>query len=227
MAKQHQHPNEPLPVMIIGTGIEARLAADILLLHNQVVYGYLLTEATPGKRPEEINDVPLLGNLSDAPYQRMLKAEKMDYFIAEGDAAKRRALFDELFKLTGRLPLNVIHPLAAVSVHADLAQGNLVCAGAAIAPNVKAEAHNLFGAGCVVEADAAIGAYCNIGAGVRIGARAVIGDGVHLGLGAVISAGITVEAGAVVGAGSVILKTVRAGEVVFGVPAQVVKEGAG
>jgi acetyltransferase EpsM len=220
------NPTEPLPVMIIGTGPEARLAADILLRNNQVVYGYLLTEAMPGKRPDEINDVPLLGNLADAPYQRMLKAEKMDYYIAEGDAAKRRTLFDELFKLTGRLPLNVIHPLAAVSEHADLAQGNLVCAGAAIAPNAKMEANNIFGAGCVVEADAALGAYCTIGAGARIGARAIIGDGVHVGMGAIVNAGVTVEAGAVVGAGSVVLKTVRAGEVVFGVPAQVMKEGA-
>ncbi len=217
--------DEPLPVIIIGTGMEARLATDVLALTGQVVYGYLMTDKPTGERPEEINDVTVLGMWTDAPYQKMLLNEKMDYFIAEGNLQRRKALFDELFKLLNRLPLNIAHPYAAVSIHADLAQGNLVCAGAVLSPNMKAEACNVFMPGCVVEPDAVLGSFSTYGSGCRIGAKAVVGDSVVVGAGAILLPNVQVEDGAVIGAGSVVTKTVRAGEVVFGVPAQVMKEG--
>lgn len=215
-----------LPVIILGTGADARIAAETVTLNGQVVYGFLLTgKKGEGAHPAEINDIPILGHWEDAPYQRMLKAEKMDYFLAEHDARIRKTLHAQLFALTEKLPINIIHPSAVVSASADLAQGNLIQAGCVLCANVRVEANNILAPGCILEADAVVGSYNNLGAGVKLGAGAIVQDFVFASAGAMVGPHVTVEQGAVVGAGSVVLKNVRAGDVVFGVPAQVMKEG--
>ena|SRR5258706_8340606 len=75
----------------------------------------------------------------------------------------------------------------------------------------------------VVYVEVTLGDFVQIGAGSIINAGAKIEDEVFIGSGVTIVAGVTVGKGARVGAGSVVIAAVKAGETVFGNPAQAIK----
>lgn len=213
------------PVLIIGIGPEARAAAESLELLDRVVYGFV----TAGHVPEslELNHVPVLGRLSDGPYRRLLEREQVDYVIAEPSASDRVRLMAELFALTGRHPLRVVHPAAFVSPSADLAAGVLVQAGCTIGTSVRIDALTLVGPGVIIDAEAEVGRACTLQLGVRLGQRVVVEEEAFVGAGANVVSGVRVERAAQVGPSALVMKSVRAGTAVFGVPAApVANEGA-
>lgn len=204
MAKQPTE-REILPVVIIGLGAEARAAADALTLADRVVYGFLSPERDAGP-VKEFNDVSVLGSLLDAPYQKMLKSEKLEYVLAVPGGADRRKLREGLFGLTGRLPLTVIHPSASVSPYADVAAGVYVDAGAVVAPNARIESLVWIGPGVVVDSDASISEGASLDAGAVIGAKASIGKDVVVGTGAVVAPKAQVATGKSIAPGEIVAK---------------------
>jgi len=206
-----------LPVIIIGTGAEARAAAEILQLFDRVVYGFV----TAGKVPDtlDINHIPVLGRMADGPYLELLQSQPIEFVIAEPIAADRIRLQQELFTLTQRLPITLIHPASYVAASADVAAGVIVQAGCVVGEGVRIEALTQLGLGVIVDAEAEIGRACTLQLGVRVGHKAVLEDEAFIGAGALVHSGIRVERGGRVGAGSLVMKSVRAGDSVFGVPA--------
>lgn len=206
--------------MILGTGPLARNIAEILLLHEQLVYGFLALE---GEDPTQaLNDIPVMGKLSGAGFRKMLANEKLDYCIASPTGQQRQVLLNELFELTQRLPINVLHPGAWVAPSADLAQGCSVLAGAVLAANVTVEALALIGANAVLEADAKLELACTIGSNATIGAGAELGQHVHVGAAAFVRGGVRVGDTATIAPGAVVLADVPEGAQVFGNPAKTI-----
>lgn len=205
------------PVLIIGIGPEARAVAESLELLDRVVYGFVTAEHVPESM--EMNHVPVLGRLSDGPFRRLLEREQVDYVIAEPTAADRVRLHTELFQLTGRHPLAVVHPSAFVSPSADLAAGVIIQAGGIIGPNARIDALTLIGPGAVIDAEVEIGRACTLQLGVRLGHKVVVETEAFIGAGANVISGIRIEHAAQVGPGALVMKLVKPGSAVFGVPA--------
>lgn len=124
-----------------------------------------------------------------------------------------------------------VEPGAVIRERARIGKDCVIMMGAVINVGAEVGAGTMIDMNAVLGARAIIGRKCHIGAGAVIAgvleppsARpVVIGDGVLVGANAVVLEGVKVGQGSVVAAGAVVTKNVRAGVVVAGVPAVVVK----
>jgi UDP-perosamine 4-acetyltransferase len=190
------------PVIIIGTGTEAKMMADVLAQCDIVVYGFLVPDKR--KTEDEWNDVPVLGALENKEYHATLKNEKTDYAIASEAPEMRRALLKALFDLTGRLPQTVVAPSATISPYAKIEAGNAVYPGAVVAPNSELGPLNIVGAGALIESEVRVAGFANIGWGAKIGRGAFVNEEAYIGAGAVVFPGVRIGKKAVVMPGAVV-----------------------
>ncbi len=208
-----------LPVVIVGTGPEARQVADTLEALGLVVYGYLQPERTGTGSPEPINDIPVLGALTDPAYRKMLAAEQLDYVIAQADGAVRKKFAADLFALTSRHPYTLVHPSASVAPSAQLLAGCYVGPQAVVGPNAQLGTLVWVGPQAGIAPDAQVADYATLGPAAQVGPGAQLAEFVLLGQGALVAQGVSVGPRAKVGVGSVVVQSVAAGAAVFGVPA--------
>ena len=207
-------------ILVVGTGSEARIAADIYTAMGHVILGFLETD--PDRNIRELNDVNVVGHYDDDAAKAVLKDSRVEFVVAVGDIAERVRVYSKLSKRAKRPSANAIHPLSWQSPYATLGFGNLFNAGVVVNANTVIGDMNHFHSGVTVETDARIGNYCNFSAGVRIGGNVTVDDAVFIGTGAVIYPGVHLGEGCMIGAGSVVLKSVDPRKKVFGNPAQVV-----
>lgn len=206
------------PIIILGTGPEARIALDIFNDNQVLAYGFITFD--PEKVGEELNDISVFGTLEDEDVIQMLKASEVDYAVMESDIDRRMEQFKGIRKYLEKPPANAVHNMAFVSPYAHVGFGNMINATAVVNANVHLDDMNMIHSGVSIEPDSRIGSYCTISSGVRIGSNATIEDEVFIGTGAVIHPGVKVGKGAIIGAGSVVLREVEPGSKVFGNPAQ-------
>lgn len=204
-------------ILIVGTGAEARIAADIYTAMGHVVLGFLETD--PDRNIRDLNDINVVGHHEDDAAKSVLRDARVEYVVAVGDMEDRREIYEHLAKRAKRPSANAIHPLSWQSPYATIGFGNLFNASSVVNANSVIGDMNHFHSGVSVETDVHIGNYCNFNSGARIGANVTIEDGVFVGTGAVIHPGVHLGKGCLVGAGSVVLKSVDAGKKVFGNPA--------
>jgi sugar O-acyltransferase (sialic acid O-acetyltransferase NeuD family) len=207
-------------LLIVGTGAEARIAADIFTAMGHMVLGFIETD--PERSLRELNDINVVGNFEEDEARSLLKDSRVEFMVAVGEMELRQKVYEKVAKRTKRPSANAVHPLSWQSSYAQLGFGNIFNAGTVVNANTVVGDMNHFHSGVTVETDVTIGNYCNINAGARIGANVVVEDQVFIGTGAVIHPGVRLGEGCLVGAGSVVLKSVDAGKRVFGNPALVV-----
>jgi sugar O-acyltransferase (sialic acid O-acetyltransferase NeuD family) len=205
-------------VVIIGTGAEGRIAADIFTAAGNVVLGFLETSEEIETR--DLNDISVFAVAGSDESLMVLKDENIQYFVAVGEISRRQEIYEAIAGVAKRPAANAIHPGAWVSPYVAMGFGNLVNFGAAINANTTVGDNNMLHTGVIVEPDVTIGNYCTINAGARVGANVVIEDHVFIGTGAVIYPGVKLGKGCLVGAGSVVLREVDEGATVHGNPAQ-------
>lgn len=204
-------------IVIIGTGVDARIAMDAFASSGYFVLG-LISEVEE-KKYKDLNDVAVFAGLEDEDARKILKDQRYHYFLAVGETDKREEVYQKVVKITKRPATIATHATAWISQYTVTGFGNLYGAGVIVQANVKIGDHNFFHSGCSIEPDTTIGNYCNFASGVRIGGNVTIADGVFVGTGAIIHPGVKIGKGALIGAGSVVLRDVKAGKKVFGNPA--------
>jgi sugar O-acyltransferase (sialic acid O-acetyltransferase NeuD family) len=208
------------PVIIFGANALGRAAKDIFENNQVVVYGFL--DDNKKLHKTEIDEVVVLGETDDDGFLKLI-GKKCEAFIAVDDNKLRKSLVAMLKEDRHVQPVNAIHSKAFVSSKSEIGHGNFIDFGSYLAPASK------MGSYCLIHANAAIGVECKLGDFVQIGtgsninASVEIGDEVFIGSGVTIISGITIGKGARIGAGSVVIAPVKAGETVFGNPAQKVK----
>ncbi|MFM8914044.1 MAG: NeuD/PglB/VioB family sugar acetyltransferase [Flammeovirgaceae bacterium] len=208
------------PVIIFGANPIGRTAKEIFELSEVVVYGFLDDAAKLHK--VEIDDATVLGATDDDGFLKLI-GKKCEAFVAIDDNRLRKSIVKVLNEIRHVQPVNALHPKAHISERASIGHGNFVDFGALLAPGSKMGAHCLIHANAVVGAEATIGDFVQVGAGSVVNANVVIEDEVFIGSGVIIVSGVTIGKGARVGAGAVVIAPVKAGDTVFGNPAQVVK----
>jgi sugar O-acyltransferase (sialic acid O-acetyltransferase NeuD family) len=208
------------PVIIFGANYIGRAAKEIFEKNGVVVYGFL--DDDKKIHSKEIDEASVLGTTDDDGFLKLI-GKKCEAFIAADDNKLRKNLTKMLNEVRHVQPVNAVHPLASVSTKAEIGYGNFIDNGAQVTIGVKMGSHCMIHAKAFVGVDAILGDYVQVGAGSNINAGAKIEDEVFIGSGATIVSGITIGKGARVGAGSVVIAPVKAGETVFGNPAQAIK----
>lgn len=205
------------PVIIFGASFLGRAAKEIFEGNGNVVYGFL--DDNKNLHTTEIDNVSVLGATDDDGYLKLI-GKKCEAFVAVDDNKVRKNLVKMIQEVRHVQPVNAVHKNALMASSATMGHGNFIDVG------VKAGAGAEIGNHCLLHANVVLGAEVRVADFVQIGAGSIINPGVvieeeaFIGSGVVIVSGITIGKGARVGAGSVVIAPVKAGETVFGNPAE-------
>jgi sugar O-acyltransferase (sialic acid O-acetyltransferase NeuD family) len=208
------------PVMIFGANFLGRAAKEIFERNGNVVYGFL--DDNKSLHNKELDNVVILGSTDDDGFLKLI-GKKCEAFVALDDNKLRKNVVKMLLEVRKQQPVNAIHATASIASSASIGHGNFFDGGCLIGAGVEIGSHGLFHAKVSIGAETKVGDFAQIGAGTTINPGVVIEEEAFIGSGVTIVSGITIGKGARVGAGSVVIAPVKAGETVFGNPAQKVK----
>lgn len=205
------------PIIIVGTGPEAKVTLDAANELDVMVYGFLTDDDTTLNT--EINDILVIAKLGNKDSDTLLEDENIKLVVAARDIEKRKNLAAYLKVKTPEI-INAIHPFNSISAFTQMGKGNIIYPGAVINANVLVGSFNLIESSVSIDVEAQVGDYCTIQSGARIGREVMIHNEVLIGMGAIIHPGVSIGEGAMVGPGAVVLTDVEAGDTVFGNPAR-------
>jgi sugar O-acyltransferase (sialic acid O-acetyltransferase NeuD family) len=205
------------PVLILGANYLGRAAKEIFEGNNNVVYGFL--DDNKKQHNSLIDNATVLGSTDDDGFLKLI-GKKCDVFVAVDDNKLRKNLVKMVQDVRHVQPVNAIHKHAIIATSATLGYGNFIDVGVKAGAGVEIGNHTLIHANVVLGAEAIIKDFVQIGAGSIINPGVVVEEEAFVGSGVVIVSGLTIGKGARIGAGSVVIAPVKAGETVFGNPAE-------
>lgn len=208
------------PVIILGANYLGRQAKEILESNGNDIYCFL--DDNKKLHNTVIDEVTVMGSTDDDGYLKLI-GKKCDAVVAVDDNKLRKTLVSMLQERRHVQPVNVISSQAIVPKSASIGHGNFIDHRVTIGTGATVGNHCLFQAGAIVGPEVTIGDFVQVGAGSVINTGCEIANEVFVGSGVVIVGGISIGKGARIGAGSVVIAPVKAGETVFGNPAQSVK----
>ena len=208
------------PVIIFGANYLGRAAKEIFESNSIVVYGFL--DDDKKLHATEIDEVVVLGSMDDDGFLKLI-GKKCEAFVAVDDNKLRKNVVTMLQEIRHVQPVNAIHSNARISLKAEIGHGNFIDSGTTIAPGAKIGSHGIFHANSFIGVGAVVGDFIQLGAGSLINPGVTVEDEVFVGSGVTIISGVTIGKGARIGAGSVVIGPLKAGQTVFGNPAQPVK----
>lgn len=160
------------------------------------------------------NYAPILNSVED------YSIEPNDVFTcALGDPFYRKKYVD-IIKEKGGVFFSIISPKSIIHPNAQIGEGVMISAFCNISSNTIIGDFTTIQAYCNIGHDAVIGNFCALESYSFMGGFSKIGDNVTLHTRATILPHVQVGNRAIVGAGSVVLRNVKEGTTVFGVPAK-------
>jgi sugar O-acyltransferase (sialic acid O-acetyltransferase NeuD family) len=208
------------PVIIFGANYLGRAAKEIFEANDVVVYGFL--DDDKKLHQKEIDDAVVLGSTDDDGFLKLI-GKKSEAFVAIDDNKLRKTIVKMLQEVRHVQPVNAIHTKASVSEKAEIGYGNFIDHSAYLAPGAKIGSHCIINTKVSLGVETMLGDFVQVGAGSTLNSGVIIEEEVFIGSGVTIVSGISVGKGARIGAGAVVIAPVKAGETVFGNPAQRVK----
>lgn len=163
---------------------------------------------------EEMGYPPVLSRVADYDVQ-----DDDIFFCAIGKNSDRKKTVEIILAKGGKF-INLIHPTAIISPSVKLGIGVGVKAFCVLAADVTIEDFTFLQSSVIMGHDVHIGRYCQINSFAFFAGYARVHDSSTINAGAKLIQNTIVEEEAVVGAGSVVLKKVKKGTTVFGVPAK-------
>ena len=144
------------------------------------------------------------------------------FTCALGNPVYRRK-YVEIIKSKGGVFFPIVSSKSIVHPSAHIGEGVMISAFCSVSANTYIGDFTTIHPFCNIGHDAKVGEYCEIESYSFMGGGACLGNNVTLHTRATILPHIKVGANAIVGAGSVVLRNVKAGVTVFGVPAKKVE----
>ena len=142
-----------------------------------------------------------------------------DVFVSSIGGAARRPCMEEIISRGGEF-MELIHQTARIYTNAQLGKGNFIGAYTVIGNDAVVGDYNMIQSYTVIGHDVKIGNWNRINTHVTCVGGIVIEDEVNIHTSAVISHNVRVESGAHVGALSFVIRKVKAGTTVMGIPAK-------
>lgn len=142
-----------------------------------------------------------------------------DVFVSSIGGTSRRSCMEEIISRGGEF-MELIHQTARIYTNAKLGKGNFIGAYTVIGNDAMIGDYNMIQSYTVIGHDAKIGNWNRIDTHVTCVGGIEIEDEVSIHTSAVISHNVKVETGAHVGALSFVIRKVKAGTTVMGIPAK-------
>jgi len=144
------------------------------------------------------------------------------FFVGFGNMKHRKVVYEK-FVSAGWEPINIFHPGAVISKHAQIGKGVLIEAGCLITSNPIIGNNVVVNTGSQVNHDNIVGDHVYIASGVILSGGVTIEGNSLIDDGVVITLGTKVGANCIIGAGSVVTKDIPDNTVAYGIPARVVR----
>jgi sugar O-acyltransferase (sialic acid O-acetyltransferase NeuD family) len=208
------------PVIIFGANYLGRQAKEILEQNGNVVYCFL--DVDKKLHNSTIDEITVLGSTEDGGFLKLV-GKKCEAFVAMDENKLRKSLVSMLQEVRHVQPVNVLSKSTNIHPSVAIGHGNFVDQGVLFGVGSAIGNHCLIHAGAIISMEAKLGDFVQVGSGSIINAGTQVEDEVFIGAGVTIVGGLTIGSGARIGAGSVVVGSVKAGETVFGNPAQKVK----
>jgi sugar O-acyltransferase (sialic acid O-acetyltransferase NeuD family) len=205
------------PVIILGASFLGRAAKEIFEGNGNVVYGFL--DDNKNLHAKQIDNASVLGSTDDDGYLKLI-GKKCEAFIAVDDNKLRKNLVKMIQEVRHVQPVNAVHKSALLASSASMGHGNFIDMGVKAGAGVEIGNHCLVHTNVVLGTEVQVADFVQIGAGSIVNPGVVIEEEAFIGSGVVIVSGLTIGKGARIGAGSVVIAPVKAGETVFGNPAE-------
>lgn len=205
-------------LLIVGTGDFAREV--YWHAQNSLGYGkeFLIKGFLEGNiplRPEAYKILPLSVYDNVANY----KIEKDDVFVIAIANTLAKIAIAKILEAKNAKFINLIHKTSMIADDAKLGKDVILCQFTTVSSNVTIQDHVMLNAYTSLGHDAILGKYSSCMGHVDITGHVVVGEGTYWGSGSRALPHSKIGDYAKVGAGSVVLRKVKAGQTVFGVPA--------
>jgi sugar O-acyltransferase (sialic acid O-acetyltransferase NeuD family) len=205
------------PIIIFGANVIGREAKEIFEDNGNAVYCYL--DDDKKLHNTEIDNITVMGSTDDDGFLKLI-GKKCEAFVASDDNKLRRSLVKMLNEVRHVQPVNAVHKSSIIATSAGIGYGNFIDQGVKIGAGATIGQHCVINAGVIIGMECQIADFVQIGSGSIISPGVVVEEEVFIGSGVTIVSGLTIGKGARIGAGSVVVRAVKAGETVFGNPAQ-------
>lgn len=208
---------------IYGTGGSGREVYELLERNDSVRKCWeeiIFVDDT--KEAGEFWDCPMMP-LEDV--KKKYKSDEIKIIVAVGEPKVRKLLADKV-KEAGYGLATIIHPTAAISPRAKIADGVFIQDYVAVSAEAVIDENVFINGRSIIGHDVHVKPNCQISSHVAIGGWTIIGEGVYIGLSASLRDHIEVGDHAVVSMGSVVLKDVHEDRVVMGNPAREIASSA-
>lgn len=157
---------------------------------------------------------PVLSTIAD--YQ----IEKEDVFVCSIGEVKTKVKVSEGLKAKGAKFYTLVHKAASIGKNTQIGEGTVIDEGVHIDPDVVIGTDCLLQAQAIIGHDSKIGNYCRIDTQCSLVGGTIVKDRATIYTHAMVSHNVTIAEDAIVGACSFVIKNVKPGVSVFGVPAK-------
>jgi sugar O-acyltransferase (sialic acid O-acetyltransferase NeuD family) len=145
--------------------------------------------------------------------------EQDDVFVCALGEPEHKKHYVEIMLGKGGVFTSLVHPSSVIASNTLLGQGSIVLPGVYLSCDLCLGDFITLQPFCVIGHDARIDSFCHLNSYAFMGGYAQLEEGVTLHTGAKVLPHKKVGAWATVGAGSVVLRNVKSGVTVFGLPA--------
>ncbi len=199
-------------VIIIGTGNQAKVVADIVLCSGDNLLGFL----TSDRDKDTFLGKPILGAESD-----YVKYKNCCFIVAIGNSTARERISNSM---EGVKWYTAIHPTSVISaINTSIGEGSVVMANAVINPFAQIGRHCIINTHATVEHDNLIEDFAHISVGATLAGTVKIGKRTWVGAGATVIDEMSICNDCMIGAGAVVVKNIETPGTYVGVPAQKIK----
>lgn len=207
-------------IVIYGCGQIGRVVNQILKDSGHQIIGYV--DDSYSSLLKQNHDLKILGGrewlLRNSSYDRVC--------LGVGTIDSRKKIMDWLNN--NNIPtINAIHPSVITSTDVVIGQNVMIGANTTVYGNIIIGDGTFIGPSVAISHDTFIGECCLISIGSVISARVTIEDSVFIGSGAILvpsklapDARLLIAKRSIIGAGSVVIRDVKTGDTVVGIPAK-------
>ena len=205
-------------VAFLGAGSHADAIRPLLDSNNYDFIGYF-----DDKDIKEHDGSPILGKMYDVlDFLRDSRINKV--FVTIGENAKRKELFDYVYKEFPQAFFNIVSPDAQIlTPESIVGVGNFIGHGAFVGSKARIANNIVINTRAVVEHHSQIDSHCNIAPSVTINGLCHLEEEVYVGSSATLIQVLTIASKTMIGAGAVVVKSILEPGTYVGVPAKKVK----